>query len=744
MALKTLFGEITSFNQTEIIDEKQFSLSEKGELRINDRIWSFAFTRTERSPGQHHFKITYKLERGTARQTRLSVVLPFSRWKKNNFVFMPGAVYDGNRFRMLKVQYPAHPFFDVDYADPLKPDIAVLEIPGLSRTENSSMIVRPASDASTPAAGFFSPSGRSGTLIYAEQKTALGVNGFELIEEDDTFTIELTAPCVRRRDYTRYKHVDTAPDIETGTEITLSFDVHEFPCQDIASFYRYFMKTRKCLAKRHAIKNILPFSRALEYCFESSNSARWVESAGLYSVARGQTRWHLGWTGGFADIAVLFHLGDERTKARALKNCATVLENSQAPSGFFRCHGDYVNGQWQWRGDRPRHRLSPNPEKNLQLLRSNADALYLIMKFFLLLKKSEINIPEKWEEAALSLANAFLSLWKQYGQLGWLLDVDTGKQLIGGSFGGACAPAGLMLCSNYFNRSEFKELAVHVGDQYNAEFEQRGFTYGGPGDSLFVPDSESAFSLLESCVVLFEETGDDKWMKGAETMAAYCSSWCCSYKYEFPRDSTFAKLDMDATGAVQANLQNQHGAPGICTLSGDSLLKLYRATGNEIYLRLLRDIAHNVTQYLGTPERPISLKDGKILPTGDMSEKVFFQDHGPIGEIAGAIDKKTGQVLASGGWPEVACMLSCMENPGVYFRNDTGFLMVLDHLEADVVKRDDTFGLTLKNPFNYPIVVKILAENKQQSRTPLGSVGFTDYSSVSLEPGEDKTISTFS
>ena len=78
-----------------------------------------------------------------------------------------------------------------------------------------------------------------------------------------------------------------------------------------------------------------------------------------------------------------------------------------------------------------------------------------------------------------------------------------------------------------------------------------------------------------------------------------------SYDFAFPAKSTMGKLDALTTGTVWANEQNKHSAPGICTLSGDGLLKLYRGSGGVCVLNLLRDIAHAIPQFLSRADRPI-------------------------------------------------------------------------------------------------------------------------------------------
>jgi len=55
-------------------------------------------------------------------------------------------------------------------------------------------------------------------------------------------------------------------------------------------------------------------------------------------------------------------------------------------------------------------------------------------------------------------------------------------------------------------------------------------------------------------------------------------------------------------------------------MSGDGLLKLFRATGNRAYLELIRDIAHAPPQCLSREDRPMPAvrkgKPPKNLPLG--------------------------------------------------------------------------------------------------------------------------------
>jgi hypothetical protein len=94
-----------------------------------------------------------------------------------------------------------------------------------------------------------------------------------------------------------------------------------------------------------------------------------------------------------------------------------------------------------------------------------------------------------------------------------------------------------------------------------------------------------------------------------------------------------AVFDARSTGAVWASIQNAHGAPGMYILSGNFLLRLYRATGDKRYMELLKDITHNVVQYTTTEKNPVV---PKAVP-GSVSERVNLSDWEGANNIGGSI-----------------------------------------------------------------------------------------------------------
>lgn len=425
-------------------------------------------------------------------------------------------------------------------------------------------------------------------------------------------------------------------------------------------------------------------------------------------------------------------VGDPLSKRRSISTLDFLFRKVQAASGFF--YGIYSNGAVY--GDD----FYAIDNIHCLLLRKNADLLYFLGKQLFLQEHVDFEMPVLWKEGYGRACDAFVRLWENNGQFGQFIDIERETILIGGTASAGIAPAGLALASKYWNRPDYLVIAEQAADYYYVHFIRQGVTTGGPGEICQCPDSESAFALLESYVVLYEITGKKKWLDIAETVADLCASWCVSYDYEYPEGSEFKKLDLRSTGAVWASVQNKHAAPGICTLSGDSLLKLYRATGKTSYLDLLRGIAHNLPQYLSREDRPLvisfsweGLPRGENSPAGRMGERVNTSDWEGKENIGG--------VDGGSVWCEVSLMLTCMEVPGVYVQKDTGFVCSFDHVDAHVVEHNERGAvLELHNPTQFTAKVKVFSENESDCAVPLGPNAVLKWQTVVMEPHSTQLV----
>ena len=538
---------------------------------------------------------------------RFSLVFDFPEWEPDTWVFMPACAYNGNRDARCAFfrRYPPYP--SGRSCGP-EPERLQSQVPALA-PDGSGLIEVTSGDMATPCAGFFFPKARRGVLVFTEQE----LDGRNLGFAVKAGSLRVDYPANRSQAYRFCRQPAPNPDspltLAKGTRLRSRFRTFDFEAADVSAFLERFFRERKCLLADARAPN--GYTKELWADTERAwNEHCWVDGAYRQEIAK----WVPGWTGGPASVYPLYRFGGELTRERCRQTIDFMMRH-QSKFGFF--YGRVVKDENVV--DEPY--CGPRDEPNRHLIRRSADGLY-----FLIRCGRQMGWKDGWKEGARRCADAFVRTWRRHGQFGQWVDVEDGRILVGRSTSCALAPAALYEAWKEFGESAYREVALASCADYCARDLDRGVTYGGPGDIVSAPDSESAFALLESCVVLAEETKEPAWLRRARQAAALCSSWAVSYRYRFPPTCTFAKLDVNTVGAVFASVQNKHAAPGICTCSGDSLLRLYRLTGDAAYLELCKDIAYFLPQVVSRTDRPVVTRNGQPLPPGFVSERVNMSD----------------------------------------------------------------------------------------------------------------------
>lgn len=576
------------------------------------------------------------------------------------YVLFPACCYDGNRFEVLKKQYP--PLFTPKEAHVDMP-VTITDVPRLNK-DGSGKIEVTTGDLSVPCVGVYSKEKKQAVLFYTIQE----IDGINLGLSYEKGKIEITYPHMRENGIYRGNMMqdekDCGIDFEKGEKLEFAYKILEFSCESMEEFFEVYFKNRKCMGLEDSRPKILPFNKQFEIQRDKFNAMNWREAGGFYGVGTDKSpsqTWQPGWVGGGMSSFALMKLGGDLEWERGIKTL-NHLFNTQAPSGFFyECSDE--NGKAEGMG------FGGKGTENYHLIRKSADVLYFLFKHFNLMKERNFEIPLRFIEGTKKLTNSFVKMWDKYGQFGQFVDLVTGKIIAGGSTSGGVAPAGLVSAYRFFGEEKYLQVAKESAEMYYKRDAQNGYTTGGPGEILQCPDSESAAGLLESFVELYDETREEKWLEYSIHMANLCSSWVVSYNYKFPQTSEFNRLDMKTVGSVFANVQNKHSAPGFCTLSGNGLYKLYTWTKNEMYLELLKDISLTISQYMSTKERPIYSwdvpKDAVLmggdntdterekLPQGFICERVNMSDW--------ETDKCVGGVFNGSCWPETSNLLTLAE-----------------------------------------------------------------------------------
>ncbi len=565
------------------------------------------------------------------------------------YVFFPACAYDGNKFDFLKRDYP--PMFKTDEAKINMP-ITITDVPRLNKNGKGKIEVT-TGDVSTPCIGIYMSSLKKAIFIFTVQE----INGINLGLAYENGIITLSYPA-KREDIYKWPHMYKNSETYIDIDAKIPYMKFEIECKDIKQFFEFYFENRKCMNLDSSLPELTTFEEQFEIQKNKFNNMNWCENGEYYDIDTYGT-WQPGWVGGAMVTYALMKKGGELEKYRSLKTLEYLFKN-QAPSGLFYGLNNKKNDGFGEKGT-----------ENWVLIRKSADVLFFLFKHYKLMS----NIPELFITGTKKLADAFVEIWDEYGQFGQFIDCDSGKIIVGGSTCGAIIPAALAKAAIFFNDKKYLDVARKSAEMYYKRDAINGYTTGGPGEILQCPDSESAFALLESMVTLYEIDNDKKWLDYAEYLISFCSSWVVSYNYKFPVKSEFSKLGMKTTGSIFANLQNKHSAPGICTLSGNSIYKVYVFTKNKKYLELYKDISLTIGQYMSTEKRPIYSwdvpKDAAAFDKTDITVEREKLPQGFICERVNMSDWETerciGGVFNGSCWCETSNLLTIAEYEDIDF-----------------------------------------------------------------------------
>lgn len=674
-------------------------------ILLNGARWKTCTSITEVSgrPGSFEVTTLIELTEGSAQATTIDLVTDFSGWNSKSYVFAPTMVYDGNRFEIVDVPYS--PFWpDSSHYGVDKPT-SITNQTHLNKDGSAATIEIDTWGVATPCLGWRSPEER-GFLLFTPDHNELGPMGLTIREDGPAGVASFSVKSPRHRskvpNIMGFREGDPARDWNAGDKVTVVARFWFFEAPRLQTLFDRYAEGRKDFGDRRIVK-ALPFSEADRMVREKVNALNWDEELGYYrhGISRLNTKpydwWQLGWVSGGLTTLPMIAQGEPTEKARALRNLGFMFEGSPVENGLWKAHHDGT----KFNNEDPR---PPRPGY-LVSVRRLSDGLYFGIKQIMMLEGRGDTVPDAWKVSARNLTDALIRIFRKYGQIGQYLDIRTAEIGIGGSTAGGVLPAALVLASRLFNDSSYLEAAKDLGHQLVRDCVETGLTTGGPCDMLTAPDSESCFALLVSLVDLFEVTQDEFWSRMASDLTRQFSTWVTSYDFAYPPESHLGKVDVPSNGSVWANIQNKHAAPAICNFSGESLFRLWRDTGDELALDLIRDIAGNITNYVSRAGYQIG-----TMNSGMMCERVNLSDWEGQEGVG-------GNIFGSTIWVETALMLTVAELPGVYLRTDTGRLEVFDHIE--VTWDGDAKTLTLCNPTSFNARVQVLAESSEETFKPL-------------------------
>lgn len=680
-------------------------------------------------PDATDYQLTWTLIKGDANGVAVGVEFPFSKWSKQNFVFIPGAVYNGNRFNVKKISYPPYWYDKKDWRLDMPTTTTVQ--PTLGIDDGSAKIEANTGNATTPLMAFHSPSKQLAWMVLTTQGSRLGNHGLSIVENNDKSEAQfsITAPAVRemRALGAGFAPSGDAPaNWELGDSVTIHFRVYAFKAPHVKDMLKRFSEIRKDINPASR-QEVLPFSAAWKLLNNLYQQDRWDERINMFCLSKpGIDRtwnyiWQLGWCGGGQCTLPIMMQGSELEKQRALSNLEVIFSKSQAKSGFFNAFGNGIQFASFGFGSAFKY--------NETFVRSQGDWLYMAQRQFQFIESTGGTVSAMWKSGLKKEADAFARIWNKYEQFGQFVDVETGDICIGGSTSGAIVSGALALASQTYDSPLYLEIAKKSARKFYTDFVLNGYTTGGPAEILSAPDSESAFGLFESFMALYEVTKEKEWLKYASDLLPICASWTVSYDYQFPANSPMGSIDARSCGSVWASVANKHSAPGICTWSGDCLLKYYRASDDNRALQLITDIAHGLPQYISRIDRPIG-----NMPPGGLCERVNLSDW----EGKQAVG---GNIFGSCSWVETAALLTVTQLPGLYVQPDKGVFAVFDNIRVEKISYSKgKLNLRLSNTTKFPADVKVLVEWSANTRKKNLQIAPERTKTIRLEINETKDI----
>jgi hypothetical protein len=743
----TLIGHCQSFNKgpfirfkqydhqkyNQMIAQKEFTLYGYNTIEFQESVWvqEIDTIQIEEKSGVIDMNVSFRCISGKVEQSSISLVFPEYDWHDSNYVLMPGALYNGNKYDYRRIRYSPKLLDPRDIASDVP--IIITDVPRLNKYEGFSQVQLRSGATTSPSISYFDSIQRKGFILLTQQGNSLGDFGLGIEESRNREKAEfsITSPLVRER-YQYFANDNLAPsndrgaDLNVGDTITFRFKTYSFKAQNVQDLFNKFAIVRKELNTNHTYNNVIPLSYAFETIENKFNRDNWVpiDDYGYFSVGLRENflqDFQTGWTGGMISTYPLLFSEKKDTRERVIKNFNWFFPNSISPSGLF--YGFCEGGTNWFGGDKRKYHT-----KDWLLTRKSADAIFFVLKQFKLMKTKGIPINLQWEKGIRTACDAFINIWQTQGQIGQFVDANTGIIQVGGSSSAGLLPAGLVLAADYFNAPKYLTSAKEIGWHYYSNFTKKGISCGGPGDALQNFDSESAYALIESYYTLYEVTGDKHWLLAAGEAAKQFSSWVIAYNYKFPEKSTFGKLGNHAVGGVWANTQNTHGSPGICTHSGLTLLKLFRSTGNPFYAELLSDITHAIPQCLSVPSRKIM-----DAPDGWMSERLSTTDW----------NEGIGEIFVGSTWAETALMLTYTEIPGIYVCAPKSEVISFDNITTKIIKDTSKYiKVKVGNPTQMDAKVKIWEENLEQRKSAL-EINYLLKAKLVLVPKQSEITLTF-
>ena len=156
-----------------LVDQATMPLAGNGSgppsLKFAGAEWvcDYTVTTVPERPDATDLALNFKVAQGSPKNHSVGVLLTVDGWSTDNYVLIPAALYNGNRFESRHLDYPPL-LTDPKDIGPNVPTI-ITDVPRLNIAEGPSRVQLLSGDMSTPAIGFYAPDIKQGFWLLTDQ-----------------------------------------------------------------------------------------------------------------------------------------------------------------------------------------------------------------------------------------------------------------------------------------------------------------------------------------------------------------------------------------------------------------------------------------------------------------------------------------------------------------------------------------------------------------------------------------------
>lgn len=238
-------------------------------------------------------------------------------------------------------------------------------------------------------------------------------------------------------------------------------------------------------------------------------------------------------------------------------------------------------------------------------------------RMYTLLKENGIDQP-KFRDFAVKLCDFFCEHYSEEYGFGksWTLDGECVMQ--SGSIGGFML-LGMLETYRVSGDKKYLDTAIKASDFYFGRDLDNFVCSAGALDCQSI-DKETAYPFINASIILYEETGDNKYLDRAKKAAYYFFSWAFHYNVLYPKESEFTEYGYSTKGGTAISTEH-HAIDSWGSAAVTGFLQLAHYTGDERWKKRAHAMWANAIQGIASPEKRIF--HGQERPLGSQNEGFF-------------------------------------------------------------------------------------------------------------------------